>query len=129
MWMRALPAIVLATSAWAAPGPEVIYRCVDAEGVSYADRPCGPQAHPITTAPAPRMTLASADAPVAEAPAESGSTSSLVGLTSREVLGRFGRPWETRVHWRNRVLTETWTWHVGGQPYRLTFRDGKVIVP
>jgi hypothetical protein len=51
------------------------------------------------------------------------------GLSSREVHARYGRPWETRVQWRNRVLTETWTWNVGGAPFRLTFRDGRVIEP
>jgi hypothetical protein len=76
-------------------------------------------------APQGRLVLANLAAQSPSA-AEPGA-GSLAGLTSREVLARFGRPWETRVQWRNRVLTETWMWSRGSQPLQLTFRDGRVV--
>jgi hypothetical protein len=103
-----------------------IYRCDDDHGVAYSDRPCGRDAVLVRGSGGATMAVAEARADMTTfRPLDAPPT----GLSSRDVLARYGRPWETRVQWRNRVLTETWTWNVGGAPFRLTFRDGRVIEP
>ncbi|HEX4885188.1 MAG TPA: hypothetical protein VFX05_13680 [Casimicrobiaceae bacterium] len=125
---RTLALLVMLASCAASAQSGEIYRCDDGGQVAYADRPCSRDAVRIDGAASQgRLVLANL-ADQSPSAAEPGAAS-LAGLTSREVLTRFGRPWETRVLWRNRVLTETWIWNRGSQPSQLTFRNGRVVEP
>ena len=124
--VRVIPLVAcIAASGSEAEGD--VYRCSGAEGVRYADRPCGANAVRLLPQAGP-PTLVAYDAGAAPSMAyrqEPGDEA--IGMEMREVLARYGRPWETRVQWHSRQLSETWTWNAQGRQFTLLFRDGRVV--
>lgn len=102
----------------AAEHDRVIYRCIDRHGVTYSDRPCAP--------PGPALARVDLD----DLRTDRGEPAQWAyGMSTGEVMARYGRPYETRVLWRNRTLSEVWTWRGRGQAFSVTFRDGRVVDP
>jgi hypothetical protein len=104
-----------ATAVAAAPS---IYRCESERGIAYGDQPCPPGTAVATRS----MRLAAHDG----GSLPGFAAEDAVGLDFREVIALHGKPSETTVHWRGRVMTETWHWRRGGERISLTFHRGRV---